>query len=956
MSRCLKRLTNKALEFGFGFQFPPLFHLFNQSANFLFSLLRRTLFKSMDSLFFSNNNDDDDLFSNSFDQSFLPPSFTDPGDSLYLVSFRWWNEAVCGGAVVEDTTAVLYGATSQLNGGVADQSVGGTEILVGLRREDEAGISGDEGNHGGEGDLALLSEWMFFTSLKWHYDKKGMENSLPGEDSGHDLFSLQIRLMFVRETRQLIIKINQQDNGHSSFNKAHSIFTKFGMLQVWDFSGQTNQLFLNDNLSSVDMVRSHEEILLELHVYGLPCSINEKESSDENVALTQPTMNRSSSRSALTMNGSPPRSALTMNSSPPRSALTMNGPSTSYALTMDGSADKLNFFSKVPQSAAACSAVNGSGSLGLTGLYNLGNTCFMNSAVQCLVHTPKLVDYFLGNFRKDLNYENPLGMNGKLAIAFGDLLRKLWAPEAKPVAPRMFKSTISSFAPQFGGYNQHDSQEFLSFLLDGLHEDLNRVKRKPYVQAKEEDGRSDEEVADEYWENHLSRNDSVIVDLCQGQYRSSLVCPVCKKLSVTFDPFMYLSLPLPSSTMRKMTLTILSTDGSNLPHPVTVTVPHSGTRKDLVDALGTACSLRDDETLYISEIYNNSILQALDNPIGSIELIRDYDKLVAYRLPKDMDGCPLVEFTHQVEEKSYLHSFPSFRKFGIPLVARISDFSKGSEIYKAFLKIISPFLLPREEESLTDLDTRDNAQEDAEIEDTVSDEAENSKDETENDLDSQSDFEFHMENGAYSSGLRIQMDEPVPTFNYGQRIRVCVTWSQKMFRDYDTSMLSHLPEVCKTASMSKGTQDSISLYKCVEAFLKEEPLGPEDMWYCPNCKEHRQAGKKLDLWRLPEILVIHLKRFSYTRFSKNKLETFVDFPVENFDLSNYILKKNNKDCHRYMLYAISNHYGGMGGGHYTAFAKHRVDSWYEFDDSHVYPVTEEQIKTQAAYVLFYKRV
>lgn len=74
---------------------------------------------------------------------------------------------MCGGAVVEDTTAVLYGATSQLNGGVADQSVGGTEILVGLRREDEAGISGDEGNHGGEGDLALLSEWMFFTSLKW---------------------------------------------------------------------------------------------------------------------------------------------------------------------------------------------------------------------------------------------------------------------------------------------------------------------------------------------------------------------------------------------------------------------------------------------------------------------------------------------------------------------------------------------------------------------------------------------------------------------------------------------------------------------------------------------------------------------------------------------------------------------------------------------------------------------
>lgn len=89
--------------------------------------------------------------------------------------------------------------------------------------------------------------------------------------------------------------------------------------------------------------------------------------------------------------------------------------------------------------------------------------------------------------------------------------------------------------------------------------------------------------------------------------------------------------------------------------------------------------------------------------------------------------------------------------------------------------------------------------------------------------------------------------------------------------------------------------------------------------YCPSCKKHCQASKKLDLWRLPEILVIHLKRFSYTRFMKNKLETYVDFPVDNLDLSAYISYKNGQLSHRYMLYAISNHYGSMGGGHYTAF-------------------------------------
>lgn len=93
--------------------------------------------------------------------------------------------------------------------------------------------------------------------------------------------------------------------------------------------------------------------------------------------------------------------------------------------------------------------------------------------------------------------------------------------------------------------------------------------------------------------------------------------------------------------------------------------------------------------------------------------------------------------------------------------------------------------------------------------------------------------------------------------------------------------------------------------------------------YCPRCKEHRQATKKLDLWKLPDILVVHLKRFSYSRYLKNKLDTFVNFPIGNLDLSKYVKSKDGQS-HVYELYAISNHYGGLGGGHYTAYAKVKI--------------------------------
>ncbi|MCL7028140.1 hypothetical protein MKW94_026715 [Papaver nudicaule] len=909
-------------------------------------------------------------------------------DRVYVVPYKWWREAQDSSTFsnVDDNRGILYTASSTTSSYGAFKLINNllnSDLAFNLKREEESMQNGqsEEGISGR--DYALVPGEMWLQALKWHSDcnvaAKNAGTFSGAEEDMSDVYPLQLRLSVLRETNSLAVKISKKDNSFELFKRALKIFSvEYEQLRIWDFSGQTTLFFMRDrnNFPKDCQRQSDSEIFLELQVYGLSDSMKCKEGKKEEQTLQQSKMSLSSYRGSFMSNGS------------------------------SGNMD--------------WSGTSGAGSLGLTGLQNLGNTCFMNSAIQCLAHTPKLVDYFLGDYSREVNRDNPLGMDGEVALAFGDLLRKLWAPGATPVAPRLFKSKLAHFAPQFSGFNQHDSQELLAFLLDGLHEDLNRVKSKPYVEAKDAEGRKDEEVADEYWGYHRARNDSIIVDTCQGQYKSTLVCPVCNRISVTFDPFMYLSLPLPSTMMRTMTVTVLSTDGSSGPSPCTITVPKYGKCKDLIQALSAACSLKNSEALLVAEIYNNRIIRYLEEPSDSLSLIRDDDRLVAYRLVKEHEELPLVVFMHERldEQHHYGKMTSTWKTFGIPLVARFHNIVSGSDIRNLYLKLLRPVevasddtdsskvttandgvsdmkLLRPAEVASDDTDNSKSPIADDEVSDMelvrpaelTSDDTDSSRGTTANDevsdmeigdvknpphiLDDASvdnshaeiEFDFFLadEKGIRIKDAKMELIEPIMLSATGlpRRLNVLACWRDKMNECYDTRLLNSLPEISKSSFLSKRSQDSVesvSLYSCLEAFLKDEPLGLEDMWYCPGCLKHRQASKKLDLWRLPEILIIHLKRFSYSRFMKNKLETFVDFPIHDLDLSSYIAWKDGQSSYRYVLYAVSNHYGSMGGGHYTAYAYHGGNQWFDFDDSHVSAVSEDKIKTSAAYVLFYRRV
>jgi len=252
---------------------------------------------------------------------------------------------------------------------------------------------------------------------------------------------------------------------------------------------------------------------------------------------------------------------------------------------------------------------------GIVGLYNMGNTCYLNSSIQCLSHTPIFRDYFTSKvYMNDINPTNPLGHKGLLAQVSAVLFNSMWkrlnqgqlqpskriiapgsyAPVSAPaLTPKTFKDSLGTFNEHFAGNEQHDAQELLAFMLGGLSEDLNRIVDKPYIEAPDSDGRPDSELAEIWWSNHLKREMSIIVALFTGQYKSLLTCRTCSYESARFEPFSFLQVPLPEDDQISVSLVYYPTKPGAEILKYAVRVRHDGKLGDVLIAL--ARLLRSDE-------------------------------------------------------------------------------------------------------------------------------------------------------------------------------------------------------------------------------------------------------------------------------------------------------------------------------------------------------------------------
>jgi uncharacterized UBP type Zn finger protein len=217
----------------------------------------------------------------------------------------------------------------------------------------------------------------------------------------------------------------------------------------------------------------------------------------------------------------------------------------------------------------------------------------------------------------------------RVAEEWGSLVKELWSNRYRVVAPRRFKEAIGEFAPRFSGYQQQDSSELLSFLLDGLHEDLNQVKKKPPTATVESNGRSDDVVAAEAWAVHQKRNRSIVVDRFQGQLKSRLVCPVCPRVSITFDPFMFLSVPLPTVNDKSQLITFVSADYPAQPAmQYAVNVSKAATTVELRQALSALTGVTA-RRLVLGNVWGNRVWHFLAED-AMVADIRAHDSIYAW--------------------------------------------------------------------------------------------------------------------------------------------------------------------------------------------------------------------------------------------------------------------------------------------------------------------------------------
>ncbi|CAG9332096.1 unnamed protein product [Blepharisma stoltei] len=646
---------------------------------------------------------------------------------------------------------------------------------------------------------------------------------------------------------------------------------------------------------------------------------------------------------------------------------------------------------------------------GATGLVNIGNTCFMNSILQPISNTPLLNHFFSSEAHiKHINHDNPDGSKGKISYELQNVLQELWNGSQPSYRPNSFLNIFSQIHSQFRGYEQHDSHEFLRILLDSLHEDLNRrvenIERHQILSLSNPSPQEEKKASQEQWELLQGSRGSVISDLCGGQTRNVLKCEKCNDITTLFEMFMDLSIPLPNEQSE---LSIRITVILRPPNPIVryiLKLKKNCEISDLFEKLNTLTGVSPQNFLFAH--VNHSYADDLFYPKNIMDcILNDESDLYAFEVIDDIEQAEMagkltlkrenVEGWRKLLKKGQQIDVNS-AEYGW-IEGQIADIRGIQVEIHLNTEIPSTVCLSKFDESLAPLRTH-----------------------TKNDNKIIHLLITHSRKGLLSyeffgipqvlsignwytwKDLNNQLDllckeVTIKTYytskttpsnlsffllkNSDMKCALCtkekcqgcecprnndtLKWIEKNQKSVFVCIFWRNPGLYKYVIIKEIEDLAVfSIDQCLEKFTQTETLEAK----CEKCS-HDKKQSQIEIWRVPDILIVHLKRFSFDGNGFKKLSNLVTFPLTYLDLSSIMANTENKtgitisttkENYMYDLFAVVNHSGSVEGGHYTCFCLNAENEkrWLYYDDNLVFEVTgdvENEIITSKAYILFYRR-
>nr|XP_045232242.1 ubiquitin carboxyl-terminal hydrolase 43 isoform X5 [Macaca fascicularis] len=602
-----------------------------------------------------------------------------------------------------------------------------------------------------------------------------------------------------------------------------------------------------------------------------------------------------------------------------------------------------------PQPQLQLPAGDGARPPGAQGLKNHGNTCFMNAVVQCLSNTDLLAEFLaLGRYRAAPG-------RAEVTEQLAALVRALWTREYTPQLSAEFKNAVSKYGSQFQGNSQHDALEFLLWLLDRVHEDLEGSSRGPVLEKLPPE-------ANKTSENCLSPSaqlplgESFVQSHFQAQYRSSLTCPHCLKQSNTFDPFLCVSLPIPLRQTRFLSVTLVFPSKSQRFLRVGLAVPILSTVAVLRRMVAEEGGVPADEVILV-ELYPSGFQRSFFDE-EDLNTIAEGDNVYAFQVPPSPSQGTLSGIT----------AHPLALSVSPRLAARESQrFSLSlhseSKVLILFCNLVGsgqqasrfgpPFLI-----------REDRAVSWAQLQQSILSKARHLMKSEAPVQNLGSLFSIRVVGLSVAcSYLSPKDSRPLCHWAVDRalhlrrpggppHVKLAVEWDssvkERLFGNLQEERAQDADSVWQQQQAHQ--QHSCTLDECFQFYTKEEQLAQDDAWKCPHCQVLQQGMVKLSLWTLPDILIIHLKRFCQVGERRNKLSTLVKFPLSGLNMAPHVAQRSTSpeaglgpwpswkppgclptSCpldFLYDLYAVCNHHGNLQGGHYTGSTSSSLsDHW-----------------------------